>query len=70
MNKKIIKVTISTENDKKVCMFHLLQQNMRKLKNINTFIATDNQAQRYNSELKEMIRQSNKKNKHNIILKL
>ena len=61
MNKKIIKVTSSSDNDKKVCMFHLLQQNMRKLKNINTFIATDNQAQRYNSELKEMIRQSNKK---------
>ena len=44
MNKKIIKVTSFPENDKKVCMFHLLRQNMRKLKNINVCIATDNQA--------------------------
>ena len=61
MNKKIIKVTSFPENDKKVCMFYLLQQNMLKLKNIYICIATDNHAQRFNSELKETIRQSNKK---------
>ena len=62
MNKKIIEVTSSLENDQKICLFHLYQQNMREFKKTKAFI-TDSQIQRYNSELKLMFGQSRLSNK-------
>ena len=47
-------------------MFHSIQQNIRELKKTKAYIATiitDNQIQRYNSELKLTIRQSRLSNK-------